>query len=593
MKAEIEHPDTQGKGTAMLNTVRKISACMVALGLCVALAVAPTAASAQVGPTRDEALAAMKKAAAFMMDQASRRGGFVWSYLPDLSRRWGEMEATPSIIWMQNSSTSTMGHTFLDAYHATGDDYFYRCAVRVARTLIRAQNVSGGWHYNYDFKGEASLKEWYATTAAQGWRLEEFLHYYPNATFDDRVTSEAATFLLRMYLERREIEFRQPLFKAIRFIVKSQYPNGGWPQRFPLVDPDEFKYKNTKPGYTNFITLNDGVAQENVEFLVGVYQTLGYKWVLPTIHKGMELFPKLIGTGMHPAFSLQYAIDPDPSGRSPNAATGAYDIWASGARTYEADGWATHTTYAGLYNLLTFAQIDPERRDTYLARFDQSVAWLQDRALPADYPEKPANMTHCTFVDFESNDCLFVHRVGSNIVNGAYVIDKNPAGYVRHYGIWRNLNPTTLINRRNTIMGKTVQQLKTESPLYADGLVLPLYYSFTDPEIESISGGNGLPSTPVSAATASTAVSTLTAEGYWLSNLAEVSNPYKGPGPATKPAGTEDPLTNPYTITYVGDEYDTSPYPPPADAPVQGITVKNFITRFGNLMQWIAQLDTP
>ena len=34
------------------------------------------------------------------------------------------------------------------------------------------------------------------------WRLEEFQIYYGNATFDDGGTMDAATFLLRMYVEK-------------------------------------------------------------------------------------------------------------------------------------------------------------------------------------------------------------------------------------------------------------------------------------------------------------------------------------------------------------------------------------------------------
>ena len=35
----------------------------------------------------------MKRATTFMVDTVSTNGGYVWTYLPDLSRRWGEMEA--------------------------------------------------------------------------------------------------------------------------------------------------------------------------------------------------------------------------------------------------------------------------------------------------------------------------------------------------------------------------------------------------------------------------------------------------------------------------------------------------------------------
>ena len=55
-----------------------------------------------------------------------------------------------------------MGHLFLDAYHATGDEYYYQAAEKVAGALIRAQHPSGGWHYMADLAGERSMQEWYA-----------------------------------------------------------------------------------------------------------------------------------------------------------------------------------------------------------------------------------------------------------------------------------------------------------------------------------------------------------------------------------------------------------------------------------------------
>ena len=130
----------------------------------------------------EEILFTMKKATRFMMDSVSCHGGFVWSYLPDKSRRWGELEASPTMIWMQSPGTPDMGQLLLDAYHATGDEYYYQQAERVAQALIDAQKPCGGWHYMYDYAGEASTKEWYATIGRQAWRLEEFQHYYGNSS---------------------------------------------------------------------------------------------------------------------------------------------------------------------------------------------------------------------------------------------------------------------------------------------------------------------------------------------------------------------------------------------------------------------------
>src|SRR5262249_41949894 len=158
----------------------------------------------------------------------------------------------------------TMAHGFLDAYHATGDAQFWEAAKQSTRALIEAQHPAGGWNYIYDFAGEASLKQWYDTIGANGWRLGEVQHYYGNATFDDAGPSEASQLMLRMYLEKRDEEFRKPLEKAIGFVLDSQYPVGGWPQRFPKAPPMPL---HGFADYTRYITFNDDVAGENIKFL--------------------------------------------------------------------------------------------------------------------------------------------------------------------------------------------------------------------------------------------------------------------------------------------------------------------------------------
>ena len=82
-----------------------------------------------------------------------------------------------------------------------------------------------------------------------------------------RARREASQFLLRLYLERRASRLRAPLERAIRFVLDSQYPNGGWPQRFPRAAGEA--------EYIRHITFNDDVAGENIKFLLMVYQTLG------------------------------------------------------------------------------------------------------------------------------------------------------------------------------------------------------------------------------------------------------------------------------------------------------------------------------
>jgi len=73
-------------------------------------------------------------------------------------------------------------------------------------------------------------------------------------------------------------------------------------------------------------------------------------------------------------------------------------------------------------------------------------------------------------------------------------------------------------------------------------------------------------------------LSELNAEGWWPSRLAAMSNPYRGPGPAT-------PTPGDYASTHVGDAWDTSPYPV-KDGPV-GVSIAHYIENMSTLIGWL------
>ncbi len=117
------------------------------------------AAAAQ--PSDAKTRAAMLAAARHMVEKVSHQGGYLWKVTADRSREWDEMEAYPTSVWIQNPGTPLVVNVYLDAYHATGEDYFYRAAAMAADVLIRGQHPSGGWNYHFDLAGEASSWGWY------------------------------------------------------------------------------------------------------------------------------------------------------------------------------------------------------------------------------------------------------------------------------------------------------------------------------------------------------------------------------------------------------------------------------------------------
>ena len=137
--------------------------------------------------------------------------------------------------------------------------------------------------------------------------------------------------MLRLYLSRRQREWRAPLDRAIAFVLDSQYANGGWPQRYPLSHDAGL---HGQPDYTGYITFNDDVAGENLEFLIYAYHGLarngrGDARVLDAIHRGMDIFVRTQQPMPQPAWSLQHFPD---------------TLKPAGARTYEPQAFATHAT---------------------------------------------------------------------------------------------------------------------------------------------------------------------------------------------------------------------------------------------------------
>jgi len=492
--------------------------------------------------TREDILQTMKRATHFMVERTAYRGGYVWSELPDKSRRWGEMEAYPTMIWVQPPGTATVGHLFLDAYHATRDEYYYQAAAKAADALIAGQHRSGGWNYFIDFAGPASAKKWYSTIGANAWRLEEFQHYSDKATLDDAGTSEAMQFLLRIYLEKRDRHFKPALDKAINFVLQSQYANGGWPQRWP--------YDPSFPAYQSYITFNDDVAAENIKFLLMLHHTLGDARAVPAIRRAMNIFVATQQSAPQAGWGLQHTLDLKPAG----------------ARTYEPKALVTHVTAANVEQLLDFYRLTGNRK--FLARIPEAIDWLASVQLPKDEARKGRNFP--TFVEIGTNRPLYVHRRGSNIVNGAYYVDYDPRETIAHYSAFRAIDLDRLRREYQRAASMNSAELAAKSPLRTDvRKSLPPYF------ITKLEGGSDL-NAGVGQADVGEIISQLNDAGWWPTPLRATSNPYRGPGPKT-------PAPGDYGQTHVGDSSDTSPYT--TDTPTTGISTATYIGNMNALIR--------
>jgi PelA/Pel-15E family pectate lyase len=504
---------------------------------------AGAAIAAPVAPSKSQILTTMKKATKFMVEDVATEGGYVWSILPDKSRRWGEMEAFSSMIWIQPPGTGTMGHIFLDAYHATGDEYYYQAATKVADALIKVQQPEGGWHYFGDLAGPESIKKWYDTIGKNAWRLEEFQHYWGNSTFDDAGTSEAMQFLLRLYVEKKDARFKPALDKAINFVLESQYPIGGWPQRYPLKH--EYSHHG-KPDYTSFITFNDDVAGENIRFLIMVWQALGDERVLDAITRAMSVFIVTQQGQPQPGWGLQYTLDLKPVG----------------ARTYEPTALTSHTTVSNIKQLMEFYKLTGETK--YLSRIPEALDWLEAQKLP---DEGGKTNRYPTFIEIGTGKPLYIHRKGSNIVNGEYYADYNPANTIIHYSSVRVLDIAKLRKDYEKLKATPPEVVSKDSPLKVK---TPLDRYF----MVSVDAGSDL-NTGKKDAKPAELIKSLNKQGWWETPLNATSNPPAGDGSPT-------PAPGDFSRTRVGDATDTSPYI--TDKPVIGISTGTYVENMATLI---------
>ena len=309
--------------------------------------------------TNKKVLGTLKKAAEYMDSEVAFNGGYVWYYSEDLSQYFGESPSRKSQVWchgLREGGTPSVGHLYMDLYEATGEEVFSEYAKKAANALIAGQHWSGGWHYLIDFD-RVGTQEWYdnvASQQAQG--MEEWRHNFLNCTFDDGATTEPINYLLRLYLKTLDPDYKATLDKALSFVLEAQYPNGGWPQHYPLNNE---KTPAGFPQYPVFYTLNDGVLRDNVSTMLEAYEALGDERYLESAKKAGDFLMIAQGPKEQAGWAEQYDMNLKPA-------------WA---RTHEPPGFMPRETLSSIYTLERIYLFTGDRR--FLRPIEDAFDWFE------------------------------------------------------------------------------------------------------------------------------------------------------------------------------------------------------------------------
>ena len=118
---------------------------------------------------------------------------------------------------------------------------------KIADNILLYQRDNGGWPKNYDMQA--------ILTPAQIENLIKTKNQ-THTTFDNSTTYTHIEYLAKVYTVTNIQKYKDACLKGLSFVFSAQYPNGGWPQFYPL-----------EKGYSRHITFNDGAFIGIMELL--------------------------------------------------------------------------------------------------------------------------------------------------------------------------------------------------------------------------------------------------------------------------------------------------------------------------------------
>ncbi|MHC4534694.1 MAG: pectate lyase [Planctomycetota bacterium] len=269
---------------------------------------------------KDKCEKTMRLATDFFRTQISTEGGYLWRYSEDLSLREGEGKATDTMVWVQPPGTPSVGMVYLRAYEATGDLYYLDAARDVAYALVKGQLRSGGWDYRIEF--EPNRRHRYA------YRTEPYREGARNvSTLDDNNTQSAVRLLMRVdrALDFKDEKIHEAAEFALSTLLKVQYPNGAWPQRFSTApDPSRFPVKKagypdswswTFPNrdYKSFYTFNDNTIADTIATMLEAFDIYHDAKYQAAAQKAGDFILLAQMPEPQPAWAQQYNADMHPA----------------------------------------------------------------------------------------------------------------------------------------------------------------------------------------------------------------------------------------------------------------------------------------
>ncbi|MDL2354713.1 MAG: pectate lyase [Pseudomonadota bacterium] len=242
----------------------------------------------------------------------------------------------------------------------------------IADTIVSFQTPSGGWSKNQDRTKPARLRGQRFANDAETMQLDGANFDAPHdrfwtfvGTLDNGATTTEMRFLGRVQAQSPGKDgdaYRSSITKGIKYLLMAQYPNGGWPQNYPL-----------EGGFHDGITFNDNAVAEAAMILQDIAE--GHAEFAFVTGDLRQQAGAASASALRPILGAQVVVD------------GKKTIWPQqvdaltlapiSARNYEMRSLAGAESAEVLLFLMRQPNPTPELRNA----IDAGVAWLKAHAI--------------------------------------------------------------------------------------------------------------------------------------------------------------------------------------------------------------------
>jgi len=282
-------------------------------------------------------------------------GGWPMAYSEDLKRRWGEhAECEENSITVQPPATPTVGAVYVRAALLLAKSEYMTVARQAADALVAGQLDNGGWWHEIRFDRNGSA-----------------IAVSHRATMDDNTTQGATMFMMKMASATGAARYGNAARSALEFLLKSQYPAGGWPQQYPV-----------SRGYPSFYTLNDGTTNDCISTLLAGYKQFHDVRYLDAAKRAGDWLIEAQLPSPHRGWAQQYDLQMRPAP----------------ARWFEPAACCSAVTARVIRTLIELYR--ETGHDRYLAPIPDAIEWLKTSQL--------ADGTWARFYEIGTNKPIYV-----------------------------------------------------------------------------------------------------------------------------------------------------------------------------------------